>query len=185
MMNGRPPRWFEWMLMSVLPIRDRETISGDLFEEYCQERLPRLGRLRANFWYVRQVVGFAVIRLVWGPFMKKALFAISLFTIAAGCWLAVMENVLKHDGHGGRTVLDLLIAAQGVVTVSVILFRAGSLLRLVAILGAIAVAWVGGSALWNILRATHFEGFVVVIGAALIAQGILTIAAFVRPHAIR
>lgn len=184
-MNGaQPPRLFEWLLLRVLPARDRETISGDLFEDYCEERLPRLGRLRAGFWYARQVMGFALIRLLWGSEMKSLLILMSLFTIAAGAWLAVMENVLKHEGYPGRTMIDLLIAAQGVATLSAILFRAGSPLRILVILGAVALACVGISAVSNVLRASHFEGYVLVIGSALVIQGILTITAFVRPRLI-
>ena len=33
--------------------------------------------------------------------MKAALTWMSVFTAAAGVWLAVMENILKHAGYAG------------------------------------------------------------------------------------
>ncbi len=52
----RPPRWAEGLLEAMLTRRDRDTIPGDLLEEYREVILPARGRLRANLWYLRQVV---------------------------------------------------------------------------------------------------------------------------------
>ena len=51
-----PPRWAEAQLRSLLRPVDRESISGDLLEEYRAVRRPSLGALRANIWYVRHVL---------------------------------------------------------------------------------------------------------------------------------
>lgn len=51
-----PPSWLERLLLWLLTSRDRETISGDLLEEYREEQLPRFGRARANYWYARQLI---------------------------------------------------------------------------------------------------------------------------------
>ncbi len=175
MRHASPPRWLEWILIRVLPLRDRETVSGDLFEEYCEDRVPRLGPVRANYWYLRQALSFAAVRILGGSAVKNALIVMSVFTIAAGSWLAVMENVLKHDGYAGRAAMDVLIAIQGLATLLLVLFRLGSVLRVVVMLGAAAILWVGASAVFHILRAPHFEGFVLVIGAGLIVEGALTL----------
>jgi hypothetical protein len=58
-----PPAWAEGLLRLVLAPNDRETVSGDLLEEFRESIVPALGA-RANVWYVRQVVGF-VVREVW------------------------------------------------------------------------------------------------------------------------
>ena len=50
-----PPRWAEAMLRSLLRPSDRESISGDLLEEYRAARHPKGGALCANAWYVTQV----------------------------------------------------------------------------------------------------------------------------------
>ena len=42
---------------------DRESVSGDLFEEYRESILPALGA-GANRWYARQVGGY-VLRATW------------------------------------------------------------------------------------------------------------------------
>ena len=54
-----PPRWAESLLKHVLKPRDRESIQGDLLEEYREERLSKLGRTSANLWYIRQILGIA------------------------------------------------------------------------------------------------------------------------------
>jgi hypothetical protein len=51
-----PPRWAETLLRSLLRPSDRESISGDLLEEYRAARRPALGALRANAWYIKHVL---------------------------------------------------------------------------------------------------------------------------------
>ena len=59
--NATPPSWAEFALRSFLSERDFESVSGDLLEEYRENIYGTRGRLRANVWYVVQVLGFA-----WG-----------------------------------------------------------------------------------------------------------------------
>jgi hypothetical protein len=61
-----PPRWAEALLRSLLRPSDRESISGDLLEEYREVRRPALGGRRANAWYVKHVLS-VFWRLLW-PF---------------------------------------------------------------------------------------------------------------------
>ena len=56
-----PPVWAEAILRALLSPRNRDTISGDLLEEYCEVALPQRGELGARLWYVRQVVSFITI----------------------------------------------------------------------------------------------------------------------------
>ena len=53
-----PPGWAEALLRTVLPRRDRETVSGDLLEEYRMHVVPARGRSAADGWYLRQVACF-------------------------------------------------------------------------------------------------------------------------------
>lgn len=46
-----PPGWAEAVLRLLLTPTDRESISGDLLEEYRVAKHPALGTLRANAWY--------------------------------------------------------------------------------------------------------------------------------------
>ncbi len=57
-MSERPPMWAEAVLRVLLPPRDRETVSGDLLEEYRDSVRPARGRVRANAWYVGQIAGY-------------------------------------------------------------------------------------------------------------------------------
>ena len=108
--------------------------------------------------------------------MKKALILLSLFVTAAGIWLGVMENILRHDGYAGRSLIAAGIAIQGISTVLFVLLHVPSVFRGVVMAGAAAFIAFGGSAILRILRAQHFEGFVLLIGLALILHGGLTLA---------
>ncbi len=173
-----PPPWLERMLLLFLNPRDRDTISGDLLEEYREQKLPRLGSRRANYWYLRQLVSFVSNQIVGGSLVKQLLILTSLFTVAAGIWLGVMENILKHRGYAGRSVIAACIAVQALATLACILLSGHSVFRNMVMMGAIAIALLGGSAILRILRTKHFEGFVLILGAALVIQGVFTVAAF-------
>jgi hypothetical protein len=54
-----PPRWAESLLCLLLKPEDRESVSGDLLEEYRQAKVPSLGA-GANRWYVREVGGYVL-----------------------------------------------------------------------------------------------------------------------------
>lgn len=58
-----PPLWAESLLRLVLTPQDRESVSGDLLEEYRQSSVPVLGA-KAHRWYVRQVAWY-VLRAIW------------------------------------------------------------------------------------------------------------------------
>jgi hypothetical protein len=56
--NSRPPAWAEALLRALVGPRNRDTISGDLLEEYCEAVLPQRGDRGARLWYLRQVASF-------------------------------------------------------------------------------------------------------------------------------
>lgn len=59
MMAPAPPSWADAWLRLLLPARDRDTVSGDLMEEYRETIRPQRSPLAANVWYLRQVLRFA------------------------------------------------------------------------------------------------------------------------------
>src|SRR6476619_197649 len=61
---SNPPAVAQALLDLLLPVDARETVSGDLLEEYRDARTPALGRVRADFWYSRQVGGIG-LRAYW------------------------------------------------------------------------------------------------------------------------
>jgi hypothetical protein len=58
-----PPRWAESLLVFLLAPGDRDSVSGDLLEEYRESIVPAIGA-DADRWYVRQVVRY-VLRQTW------------------------------------------------------------------------------------------------------------------------
>jgi hypothetical protein len=58
-----PPRWAEATLRLLLSPNDRDSVSGDLLEEYRVSIVPEHGGA-APRWYVRQVAGF-LLRASW------------------------------------------------------------------------------------------------------------------------
>lgn len=100
--NATPPRWAEAVLRLMLRPGDRESVSGDLLEEYRESVRPRRGRWRADAWYLTQVVGFAWRSTgVWG-----VLFAAAFIGRTALDWL-----VPTDDFETRGTVTTLLAIA--------------------------------------------------------------------------
>jgi hypothetical protein len=58
-----PPAWAESVLQMILRPDDRDSVSGDLLEEYRESIVPARGR-KAYRWYVRQVAWY-VLRATW------------------------------------------------------------------------------------------------------------------------
>ena len=81
----RPPAIAEALLRALLTPRDRETVSGDLLEEYRQHVHPARGCMGADVWYLGEVMGF-----VWR---------------AAGLW-----SVLLAVSVIGRDAIDWWLA---------------------------------------------------------------------------
>lgn len=206
-----PPRWAETLLIDLLKPRDSETIPGDLLEEYREERLPALGRARADFWYIRQVISIASVQTFEGGPMRSTLLCLCCFTLAATAWLGVMETVLHHPGFALRIFCAVLLAGQSMATILFLtlrgrgrpsdfesvqlrpdpvmfaIFRGHGRLHILLIVGGALILVFGISAVVSILKASHFEGYALLIGAALVVQGALTIVtlAFVRNSRIR
>jgi len=71
--NARPPRWAEAILRVLLKPRQRESVSGDLLEEYRDTIVPARGHA-ADWWYVRQVMSYLLrASWAWGLLMGAAL----------------------------------------------------------------------------------------------------------------
>ena len=116
--------------------------------------------------------------------MAKSLFIVLSGLIAvAGAWLASMEMLLKHSGYQGRTMTDVLIALQGVIAALACRdSNPSAALRLLLLVSALGLAYVGVAALIHLFQQPHFEGFVLVIGIAIILQAGLTAAVMLRPR---
>jgi hypothetical protein len=72
--NATPPAWAEDVLRLVLRHADFDAVSGDLLEEYRDRVHPARGHQRADSWYVRQVLGFAIRSVgAWGALFGTAI----------------------------------------------------------------------------------------------------------------
>ncbi len=114
--------------------------------------------------------------------MKQVLQSLCVFTTAAAIWLGSMENVLKHPGYAERSVIAAGIALQSLATLLYFRLRERSGMRNFVVLGGVAAAVLGGSALTTVLQSEHFEGFALIIAAALLLQGGLTLAILLPGH---
>ena len=71
--NARPPQWAETILRLLLKPEDRESVSGDLLEQYRDTIHPLLGP-DADRWYMRQVGSFLFrASWAWGAIVGGAL----------------------------------------------------------------------------------------------------------------
>ena len=71
-MAPTPPAWADAWLRFLLPARDRETVSGDLMEEYRDAIRPTRSQLAADAWYLGQVSRFAWRPALWAVFIAAA-----------------------------------------------------------------------------------------------------------------
>ena len=164
-----PPLWMERLLKSVLAERDREAVTGDLYEEFSQEMAPRLGAARARFWYMRQVLSFVPQRL--GPVLQL----ICIFTCMSGSWLGLMDMRLRHPGYVGREGIAGLIVGQAAITLIVLNRFGPAWLRFVALAGCVGILSLSARALVGVITGANFEGYILVIALALVVQAALTV----------
>src|SRR3954468_24641011 len=96
-----PPRLAHALLLASLRPSDSESIPGDLLEEYREIRRPSLGRLRADTWYIRQVLS-VLWRILWPCFLAIAALRIISFPLPSG-WNASLVRA------PGTSILDALV----------------------------------------------------------------------------
>jgi hypothetical protein len=150
--DPNPPRWLECILLLVLKRRDRESISGDLLEEYREVILPARGPWRANWWYFKQALSL-VSNAKWGFALGATLgvFNLSstfLFPLAEDTPFAVMSFFsavlilwsLSGFAAERRTgcLLEAMKAGATVGVVSMGVFHVGVILRLNLFLNTIS-----------------------------------------------
>jgi hypothetical protein len=74
-------KWGDFVLRLLVGRRDRESISGDLLEEYREHVLPTRGPWAARVWYIRQILSF-VSPLAWGLLIGVVLGTLQLVDTA-------------------------------------------------------------------------------------------------------
>ena len=174
-----PPRWTEQALQRLLRPRDRESTAGDLLEEYRAAREPALGRVRANIWYGRQVLGF-LWREIWPGVLAlgtlNVFLALTVFRpghhaphqAAPETWLTLVFRIVWYGSIVGAPGVSLLNAALYFITAA----RAAVRTRLVSTGVFVAAATsVLGSATLFIAAAAITPGLAI----ALVQQPLLVL----------
>lgn len=165
-----PPRWLERMLWLVLPERSRETVSGDLDEEY-REQVSKRGKLRASLWYARQVLSFTPGNALQQPAQSPVLACLCVFTTLSATWLGTVGLLLRRPAYIEGEIIAAMIIGQGVLTLGAFYLR---VLRPISLAGTLAMLWLAGKALHGLLTGAHFEGYVLLIALALVIQSVFT-----------
>ena len=169
-----PPRWMEAILLLTLPPRDRETIAGDLHEEYQAERLPQSGRVRADLWYARQLLSFLPHHTAAVFADHPALMLLCSFTGLCGLWLGAMSLRLRHPGFVESEMISLIIVLQAAMTLIALCYRPVTLFRRLTTCGTLGLAWLAWKAMIGTVQGAHFEGYILLIAILLLVQAGLT-----------
>jgi hypothetical protein len=81
-MRTKPPVWAESLLRLFLRPDIFAGVSGDLVEQYRDSILPARGLVRADRWYLRQVLGFVLRKtLPWAALFAGAFLARGAFDV--------------------------------------------------------------------------------------------------------
>ena len=95
-MQQQPPAWAHSLLRLMLEPRHRETIPGDLLEDYRERLLNGTRRSAATAWYVRQVLSFVTARSLCQlllPGSSRWIAAVAAFhfliLVAAPAWAGI------------------------------------------------------------------------------------------------
>jgi len=116
--RAEPPVWAEVALRVLLAPKDRETVSGDLLEEYREVVVPARGVAGARFWYVRQVLSFVTLEGVLRAVLKETREremvnnpsrTSLLWTLAASLALVTIAGLLVRSNFGPPLGLNILV----------------------------------------------------------------------------
>lgn len=176
MTGEQPPHWLELILLYLLPERDRQTVSGDLLEEFQEQVQVRGSRLRAIVWYVRQVLSFVPEWLSFQSKLRRFLLSVCTFTGSSGLWLGVMGFRLKHPGYVEGEIISGIIVSQALLTIAALSFRRIPTLLNLSAIGCLALIWLACKALKGLIDGSNFEGYILLIALALVVQAISTLA---------
>jgi hypothetical protein len=107
--------------------------------------------------------------------MRTVTNLVCAFGVVASGWLAVMFVVLHRPGFERGAAMSASFVLQSLLALAVVNgVLQGTLWRVLALVGAAGITWAGGRAVAATLGGPHFEGYALLIGIALVLQGLLT-----------
>jgi hypothetical protein len=101
--ESRPPQWAEGVVRWFISPRDRDTITGDLLEEYREVAVPAWGHARATVWYLGQGVSLMTHSKVA---MESAWVAVGMVMLST---LMFLLN-RSHFGPPGPLYIAIIVA---------------------------------------------------------------------------
>ena len=132
-----PPRWAESLLRMILWPKDRDSISGDVLEEYRESIVPALGE-KADRWYVHQVARYVLLKTwIWGALVGGILVTRHLFDSLAP--VRYTPGII----HPRSTIMSYALMATFAVASGWQAWRSGQLRS--GLLVALATAALGGA----------------------------------------
>ena len=116
--------------------------------------------------------------------MRTALAAICVLTLLATAYLSASLIILRppRANLGVWFTLASFLVAQGALTLAALGPRLGAdgAVRMAVLAGGGVMSVVGVWMVRDTLNRSHFEGYALVLGTLLVAQGALTVGAFTR-----
>ena len=115
--------------------------------------------------------------------VRTALTAVCAFTILAAVYLSASLFVLAptHADDTRWAISAGVIAMVGLLTLYTLAAPASRALRYATAAGAVLVAVGGAASVYRTISGTHFEGYALVLGAALVVQAGLSLSYLARP----
>ena len=146
---ANPPEVAQLILHALLPADARESVAGDLLEEYRDSRVPAAGELRADLWYWRQVGGMWLRAYWWLAVPVLLLLVVSdvFNTFRAPSGASYLDGLPK--------LVLAVISPLGVVGLLALTTAYGSWRTqrwqggLVAAVGISVLAWLFAAAWWG------------------------------------
>ena len=154
-----------------------DVVAGDLLEEFREERVPKLGRMRAELWYARQIIS-----IIWYG-IPSGLFILCLLSALCAAWLCLMELRLQHRGFVSRSYMDSLLLVQALLApLAVPARRTAGWLRPItyALTGMVLIY--AATAVYGDLSSPHFEGYGLIAGTLFITQSVATYICLIRKN---
>ena len=105
--HTHPPRWAERFLRWVLNPADRDTITGDLLEEYRETIVPTLGVSAARRWYLKHALS-----LVFAPRLAGQWFIWLIATAGLALAFAMRYRLGPEFPDGGWAMLAIAACAM-------------------------------------------------------------------------
>jgi hypothetical protein len=111
---------------------------------------------------------------------KKALTAICLFTLGATAFLSASLLILRppRANYAHWTFVASVIVMQDALTLIALRVSSSHALRYAAAAGSVVIVALGAFSVYSTVSGPHFEGYALVLGAALVVQGLLTLFSF-------